>query len=259
MPLLTNALLLAPSTWTDLGPGPLTVSAHGPEWAGVILAVSDAQPPPTLLDGEPLRGTRFFAATTHVWALATGQPARVVVTAPDAGAGGGAATLADGADATQGTVGDAAWGGTGSGTLVAILKALWGRLGSLLAVQDQPFQPIRGQSVALTVGPGATAAPVALAAATATSYRVRNAATSASAATWILSAKTTDVPTIPTPYAATGAGGSPGDKTIDPGGVETVGLSAAQQTALAAGTLYFSAVCPPGGSAVLTVTPGNGG
>ncbi len=140
MPLLTNAVLLAPTGWSDLGAGPLTVSAHGPEWANVLLALSDAQPPASLVDGEPLRGARFFGTATHVWALALGQPARVVVTAPDVGsslggggggASGGPITLADGADAAQGSTGDAAWGGTGQGTLVAVAKGMWARLGAV--------------------------------------------------------------------------------------------------------------------------------
>ena len=143
MSLLTNAVLLAPSGWLDLGAGPLTVSAHGPEWANVVLVVSDAQPPATLVDGEPLRGARFFGTASHVWGLALGQAARVVVTAPDVGAGtgsgagggtssGGPTTIADGADATLGTTTDAAWSGAGAGTLLAVAKATWGKLGSVV-------------------------------------------------------------------------------------------------------------------------------
>ncbi|MEJ0017533.1 MAG: hypothetical protein WDN25_13400 [Acetobacteraceae bacterium] len=47
-----------------------------------------------------------------------------------AGQSGGttAATVANGADATQGAIADTAWTGTGSGTVVAILKAIFGRL-----------------------------------------------------------------------------------------------------------------------------------
>ncbi len=264
MSLLTNAILLAPSSWVDLGAGPMTVSAHGAEWANVVLALADTQPPPTLVEGEPLRGTRMFgSSSTHVWALALGSTARVVVTAPDGGGAGGGTggptTIVDGGNVAQGSTTDAAWPGIGSGTLVAVLKALWARLGTVLLVQQQPFQPVRGASVGLSVGPAATGTPVALPTCAATSYRVRNAATSASPVTWIMSTSAANVPTIPGAYSTAGTGGSPGDKTIDPGGVEVIGLSAAQQAALAGGTLVLSAICPTGGSALLTVSPGTGG
>lgn len=41
------------------------------------------------------------------------------------GAGGGAVTVADGADGTQGAKADAAWGGSGSGSVIALLKAIY--------------------------------------------------------------------------------------------------------------------------------------
>lgn len=135
-----------------------------------------------------------------------------------------------------------------------------------LPVVQAPFRPIAGASKSVTAGPTATAAgslPLAaagvLAAGTVTSYRVRNAASSASPITWILATSNTATPTIPTPAAADGTGGTLGDKSIDPGSVEIFSLTAAQQTALAAGTLYLTAVTPSGGSGVLTITPGNGG
>ena len=224
MTLLTNAVQLSSTAWSDLGVGPLTVTAHGPEWADVVLAVSDSQPPSAWVEGEPLRGSRFFSSTTHVWALALGQSARVVITAPDQGSGGANSTTAN-----------------------------------PLPVQEEPFATLHNKTVALTVGSSVTATPVALPAMTATSYRVRNAANATAAATWILSANTTDTPIIPVPYGTNGTGGATGDKSIDPGGVEIIGLTTAQQTALAAGTLYLSALCPAGGSAILSVTPGNGG
>ncbi len=52
------------------------------------------------------------------------------------GGGGGAVTVADGADVSQGARADAAYGGTGAGTVVAILKGMFallttnGRLGA---------------------------------------------------------------------------------------------------------------------------------
>ena len=121
-----------------------------------------------------------------------------------------------------------------------------------------PFTPISGATVAVTVGPAATSPSIALAASTATSYRVRNAAASASPVAFKLATSSTATPALPVPYSASGAGGTVGDKMIDPGGVEIIGLSAAQQAALAAGTLYLSAITPAGGSATLYITLGTG-
>lgn len=106
MSLMTNPVALAPAQWMDLGAGPLTVSAHGSEWASVLLVVSDTQPPGALIDGEPLRGTRFFGGPTHVWALALGQPARVVVTAPDSGAAAGGASAGGALTAGEAHIGE---------------------------------------------------------------------------------------------------------------------------------------------------------
>ena len=44
------------------------------------------------------------------------------------------ASAADGAIATQGATTDAAWGGAGAGTLVAILKAIWTKLAGSLSI-----------------------------------------------------------------------------------------------------------------------------
>lgn len=54
----------------------------------------------------------------------TGLP----ITAAGGPGSGGAITVADGANITQGTTTDPAWSGTGAGTLVAVLKAIWIRL-----------------------------------------------------------------------------------------------------------------------------------
>lgn len=43
------------------------------------------------------------------------------------------ATIADGGDATLGTKADAAWSGSGSGSVVAVLKAIWTKLGAVVA------------------------------------------------------------------------------------------------------------------------------
>ena len=45
-------------------------------------------------------------------------------------AGGDAVTIADGANVAQGTTTDAAWSGSGAGTIIAILKAIWATAGS---------------------------------------------------------------------------------------------------------------------------------
>lgn len=138
-------------------------------------------------------------------------------------------------------------------------------LGSATVTTSQyAFRPLPQSTVSVAAGPTATGAgklPLSAAgipAGTATAYRVRNANNSQSPITWILTTDPTKVPVIPTPYAADGTGGTVGDKTIDPGSVEIVGLTAAQQTALAAGTLYLSAITPGGGAGVLSITPGNG-
>lgn len=127
-------------------------------------------------------------------------------------------------------------------------------------VSVTPFTPLRPQTYTLAVGPTATTAPVTLPAlAGATSYRVRNPTASASPITWVLATANTAVPTVPAAFSTAGTGGTAGDKTIDPGGVETFALTAAQQTALAAGTLYWAAITSSGGSGTLSITFGNGG
>lgn len=128
-------------------------------------------------------------------------------------------------------------------------------------VNPSAFTPVPATAVALTVGPTATTAPVALpATAGATVYRIRNSASSSSAVAWRLQATTPGIaPVVPTAYSSAGTGGAVGDKQIDPGAVEVFGLTAAQQTAAAAGTLYLSAITPAGGSATITVSLGTAG
>lgn len=129
----------------------------------------------------------------------------------------------------------------------------------------QAFRPAQGATVVLTVGPTATPAgtlPLAASgtfqAGSVTSFRVRNATTSASPITFVLTTSNTATATLPTAYSTSGTGGTVGDVTIDPNNTEYFGLTAAQQAALAAGTLYLSAVAPGGGSGTLTITLGNG-
>lgn len=156
--------------------------------------------------------------------------------------------------------------GTGVVTINTLPPSGPATLENSLPVVQATFRPISGATLSVMAGPMATGAgklPLAASGAipvgSAMAYRVRNSGSSASPITWILSTDATKIPVIPTPAAADGTGGVLGDKTIDPGGVEVVGLSADQQTALAAGTLYLSAVTPTGGSGVLSITPGVGG
>lgn len=128
----------------------------------------------------------------------------------------------------------------------------------LTAIQTgSAFQPVAAATVALTVGPASTAAPIALAAATASAVRVRNASISASPVAWRMTTTATAA-VLPGAYSSAGTGGTAGDNMIDPGGVEIFGLTVAQQAALAAGTLYLAAITPSGGSATIYVTPGSG-
>ena len=122
-----------------------------------------------------------------------------------------------------------------------------------------PFAGVGDRTVSVQVGPAATGAAIALPACAAASYRIRNAASSASPATWTVGTSAAAAAAIAVAYSAAGTGGAPGDPAIDPGGVEVIGLSGPEQAALAAGALYLSAVCPAGGSALLDVTPGVGG
>lgn len=127
------------------------------------------------------------------------------------------------------------------------------------AIEQHPFAPIPGTTVSLNAGASATAAPVLLPACNASSYRVRNAAQSASAVAWRLGTSSGTAALLPIAAGSDGTGALPGDLALDVGAVEVIGLTGDEQAALAAGTLRVSAVCPAGGSAILSVTPGVGG
>lgn len=204
-----------------------------------------------------------------------------------AGSGGGSTggTVSDPpVEAALGTPADTPWSGTGAGTAIALLKSIYNRFLTAIAVTqngvwtvglsagtnvigalsasgpETPFVPLPNATTGLTVGPTATTAPIALATVTASTYRVRNAASSASPAAWRLATTNTgQAAVMPVAASTAGTGGTVGDKTIDPGGVEVFALTAAQQTAIAAGTLYLSAITPAGGSATIYVTPGVAG
>lgn len=52
------------------------------------------------------------------------------------GGGGGGVTVADGADVAQGTRNEAAWSGTGNGTVISILKALFAKAYTPVAIDQ---------------------------------------------------------------------------------------------------------------------------
>lgn len=75
------------------------------------------------------------------------------------GSGGGPSTIADGADATQGAVADAAYV-SGSGTVVSILKGIFSKLpaslGAKTAASSLSIAPATDAVFSTTVGNGAT-------------------------------------------------------------------------------------------------------
>lgn len=81
----TNPVELTNSNWTDLGAGPLSIAALGPEWPLVSMIVSDQAPSLPAPPGEPLRHRRFFNTSSHVWAITAVSSRTVIVTAPDSG------------------------------------------------------------------------------------------------------------------------------------------------------------------------------
>lgn len=149
-------------------------------------------------------------------------------------------------------------------SVIGLLKALKDRLLGTLTIAEVPFTPLRAAdgtplTFSMVVGTTKTTTPKALPAVTgATSVRVRYAGSSASATSFMLATDPAKVAVIPVPWDLTGSNGILGDKTMDPGTAECFGLSAAQITALAAGTLYPTGLCPVG-TGVLQITPGNGG
>lgn len=89
----------------------------------------------------------------------TGSASNLVVLAGGSGLGndsgggsssgsGGAVTIADGANVTQGAIADTAWSGTGNGTIDAILKAIYTKLASSLAVTGTFWQATQPVSLA---------------------------------------------------------------------------------------------------------------
>ena len=78
----------------------------------------------------------------------------VPMTQPGGSGGGGAVTIANGADVAEGNTADAAWSGSGSGTVVAVLKKVVGLLSGSLSVTGAVTA---NQGGTWTVQPGNTA------------------------------------------------------------------------------------------------------
>lgn len=72
--------------------------------------------------------------------------------------GGEAVSIADGADVTQGAIANAAWSGSGSGTVVAVLKAIWTALTTAVTTQPKGGSFLNvaanGTSAAIKTGAG---------------------------------------------------------------------------------------------------------
>jgi hypothetical protein len=88
----TNPVSINNAGWTNVGVGPLSVSALGPEWPGVSLvqsATSSCAGLSTSIQGEPLRDRRFFGEATAVCAKSAAAVASVIVTTPDFGSSTG--------------------------------------------------------------------------------------------------------------------------------------------------------------------------
>jgi hypothetical protein len=99
----------------------------------------------TVADGADVaQGAKADAA----WDGVTASPSVVAILKKLATAGGGATSVADGADVAEGAKADAAWSGSGTGSVVAILKAVWGKLNGTLTVSGTFFQATQPVSLA---------------------------------------------------------------------------------------------------------------
>lgn len=83
-------------------------------------------PVPSILQG-------FFGSILKSAQMTTEGYLKVALASDPAGAL--AVTMADGANVTQGTEADAAWSGSGNGTLVAILKAIYAKVAGTLGIK----------------------------------------------------------------------------------------------------------------------------
>ena len=102
--LITLGIILAATTCTQ-------AQQWLPGGQGVPIVCAYSSSPPTIASG----GFIYAQCDTN------GK----LITSGGGGGGGGAVTVADGADVTQGSIGDSPWSGTGNGTLDAIMKAIY--------------------------------------------------------------------------------------------------------------------------------------
>lgn len=197
--------------------------------------------------------------------------------------------VADGANVAQGSKSDALWDGSSPTTIISILKYCGSKLaaGATFAAQTTqttvlntlattlssiyssinnllnvsvPFTPIATTTIALTVSTTVSTPLLLPQIQNASSYRIRNSLNSTGDVAWKLTVGNNNaVPVLPVPYATNGTGGSIGDKAINPGGVEIMGLDSTKQTALANGNLYLSAIATNGSTNVIYLSFGNGG
>ncbi len=98
---------------------------------------------------EVPQGYLLTASLTYQWDVATLE--WIKGTQPGAG-GGGAVTIADGADVAQGAKADAAWV-AGDGTVVAILKAIAGGVGGGLTDGELRATPVPVSGTVTASGP----------------------------------------------------------------------------------------------------------
>lgn len=131
----TQRYQLTDQAWVDLGATPLTVRTLGNPALLVIdtTAPSALNAPATVLGSEAQTGLPVTVTGQHVYARAlNGSTAVAVLPNPGAGGGGGgggATTIADGADVAEGAKADAAaTNGTGSWSVIAMLKGIYNSL-----------------------------------------------------------------------------------------------------------------------------------
>lgn len=119
------------SAWTDLGPGPLLIEDNQ---VGLVFVAADvAAPAAASTDGIRLHYANprvtIGQAGQHVYARAADTSGSITATEVSSSSGGGPATIADGANVTQGAKADAAaTDSTSAWSLVSLLKGLYAAL-----------------------------------------------------------------------------------------------------------------------------------
>ncbi len=158
------------TSWVDLGPAPISVA---PIQDGDVYLYQGSASPSSYLLGvrigpspQAAAPSTAFYGSAHVFAIAPPGAAFAVFLevdeiVPPPSSGGGAVAIADGADVAQGTTTDAAWSGSGAATIVAVLKAVWTKLGSIATALGALNQPVGSGSIATSQAPiGTTAASI---------------------------------------------------------------------------------------------------